>query len=131
MTKETSEEPLLPILPTESALAGWFSGTMLLLTNALVFFHLAKVRTLEMQPAVAGVVATSMILLSVFMLIWSMCVYAWRLRHIIRDDKTVAKHENRLIPLSTIGLFLLICLLFLFIAAHILRQAGISADSDS
>ena len=65
-------EPDLPVLTVETSLAGWFSGTMLLLTNALVFFHLARVKTIEMHPSIACVVAVSLICLSVIMLIWAL-----------------------------------------------------------
>ena len=64
----------------ELLLANWISVSFVLMTVSLLFYHMTRRKTLEMDRRLAGIFAISIIIMSAVLAVQSRVVYAKRIR---------------------------------------------------
>ena len=72
----------------ELLLANWTSVSFVLMTVSLLFYHMTRRKTLEMDRRLAGVFAVSIIIMSAVFAIQSLVVYAKRIRRLQTEQNT-------------------------------------------
>ena len=72
----------------ELLLASWTSVSFILMTVSLLFYHMTRRETLEMDPRLAGVFAVSIIIMSAVFAILSLVVYAKRIGRLRTEKQT-------------------------------------------
>ena len=72
----------------ELLLANWTNVSFILMTVALLFYHMTRRRTLEMDRRLAGVFAISIIIMSVVFAIQSLIIYSKRLGRLKNKKET-------------------------------------------
>ena len=75
----------------ELLLASWTSVSFILMTVSLLFYHMTRRKTLEMDRRLAGVFAISIIIMSAVFAIQSLVVYAKR------DGRLRTKKETEIV----------------------------------
>ena len=79
----------------ESLYNNWLADSLVLMTASLLFYHMTKKKTLEIDYRIAGIFAVSLILCSMVMGIASLYPYYQRMGDIIiNDDSEEYKKEN-------------------------------------
>ena len=86
----------------ESVYIGWLTYSMVLMTSSLFFYHMTRVRSLELSPLISGVAAVIMMLMAVLFMILGVVVYLHRI-HILQQgsydhsftNQTVIDQEQR------------------------------------
>ena len=99
-------------MATETLLNSWFSGSMLLLANAFIFFHMARVRSLELNSRTAALVAVVLIVAGALMLLGSICVYRIRMGEAARSIPMPLRREEGVFAWCTLVLFIFIMVVF-------------------
>jgi len=123
------------MIGSESLLASWVGASLLLLGNALLFFHMVNVSSsLEVSRPLAGLIATGFVIVSVLVLLIATSSYR------IRSEKAVNNLPSRLqlfedkVKGWNNVVSSLLCVLFLFVGAVIVygsAMAFINTNSDS
>ncbi len=72
----------------ELLLANWTNVSFILMTVSLLFYHMTRRRTLEMDRRLAGVFAISIIIMSVVFAIQSLIIYSKRLGRLKNKKET-------------------------------------------
>ena len=72
----------------ELLLANWTNVSFILMTVSLLFYHMTRRRTLEMNRRLAGVFAISIIIMSVVFAIQSLIIYSKRLGRLKNKKET-------------------------------------------
>ncbi len=72
----------------ELLLSNWTNVSFVLMTVSLLFYHMTRRRTLEMDRRLAGVFAVSIIVMSVVFAIQSLVIYAKRLGRLKKKTET-------------------------------------------
>ena len=72
----------------ELLLANWTSVSFILMTVSLLFYHMTRRRTLEMDRRLAGIFAVSIIIMSVIFAIQSLIIYSKRLGRLKNKNET-------------------------------------------
>ena len=72
----------------ELLLANWTNVSFILMTVSLLFYHMTRRRTLEMDRRLAGVFAISIIIMSVVFSIQSLIIYSKRLGRLKNKKET-------------------------------------------
>ena len=72
----------------ELLLANWTNVSFILMTVSLLFYHMTRRRTLEMDRRLAGVFAISIIIMSVVFAIQSLIIYSKRLGRLKKKKET-------------------------------------------
>ncbi len=72
----------------ELLLANWTNVSVILMTVSLLFYHMTRRRTLEMNRRLAGVFAISIIIMSVVFAIQSLVIYSKRLSRLKKKKET-------------------------------------------
>ena len=72
----------------ELLLANWTNVSFILMTVSLLFYHMTRRRTLEMNRRLAGVFAISIIIMSVVFAIQSLIIYSKRLGRLKKKKET-------------------------------------------
>ena len=72
----------------ELLLANWTNVSFILMTVSLLFYHMTRRRTLEMNRRLAGVFAISIIIMSVVFAIQSLVIYSKRLSRLKKKKET-------------------------------------------
>ena len=67
----------------ESVLAGWLNLSFFSITTALIFYHMTRVKSLEMDARIAGVFAIILMAVSVCYTMFSIRPYAERIKFVI------------------------------------------------
>jgi hypothetical protein len=105
----------------ETLLANWFAASLVLMANALIFFHMARVKTLELKAGPAGLIAFGLIMGSIVLMIGSTCIYAHRslaaADHLPKRD---TRNERRIV-FSTLTFFAMMSSMTAVIAYVVLR----------
>ena len=94
MTDQTAERWARAV-GSEGLLAAWVSASLLLMGNALIFFHIAKVHSLEITPALASVLALALIAGSALLVVGSTFSYASRSAQSIGTLPPAAQKSER------------------------------------
>ena len=79
---------------SESLYGAWLSNSLLLMTMSLLFYHMTKVKSLEMDRRLAGVFAVALIIISIIMGVSSIFPYFTRIGNIVKKDKDKDKEED-------------------------------------
>ena len=69
----------------ENLLLQWVSASFILLTSALLFFHMVRLSSIEMNRTVAAVFAISLISICVIMSTTALFTYTHRSKAIMKD----------------------------------------------
>ena len=72
----------------ELLLANWTSVSFILMTVALLFYHMTRIETLEMDRRLAGVFSVSIIIMSVIFSIQALLIYTKRLSRLRTKNET-------------------------------------------
>ena len=81
----------------EGVYAQWIGVSLLLTASSLLFYHMTRVKSLEMNPKLSGIFAISLILSAVIIGIVSMIPYYKRIQHnlnILENTKLNKESEN-------------------------------------
>ena len=112
------------VLGTESLLCAWFSSCMLLLANALLFFHMSRVKSIVLSAPTASLMAISFIIIGVALLVTALVCYG------VRATKATAllrhaqlRNKEKSITITHIVLFSFIVLLFLSVVFVIAKDS--------
>ena len=104
----------------ELLLANWTSVSFVLMTVSLLFYHMTRQRTLEMDRRLAGVFAVSIIIMSAVFAIQSLVVYAKRIGRLRTKKETEFDRQEVLISHTYIVVGSLLVVISLGIAIAIL-----------
>ncbi len=104
----------------ELLLANWTSVSFVLMTVSLLFYHMTRQRTLEMDRRLAGVFAVSIIIMSAVFAIQSLVVYAKRIGRLRTKKETEFVRQEVLISHTYIVVGSLLVVISLGIAIAIL-----------
>ncbi len=78
----------------ELLLANWTSVSFVLMTVSLLFYHMTRRKTLEMDRRLAGIFAISIIIMSAVLAVQSLVVYAKRISRLrTKQDTTFVRQE--------------------------------------
>jgi len=91
--KLTAEE-LGGVYNPELLLEGWTSASFLLMTVSLLFYHMTKADSLEMDPRLAGIFAVSIIILAVVLSVQALAVYIRRVGRLKQNRDRAPMHEE-------------------------------------
>ena len=72
----------------ELLLANWTSVSFVLMTVSLLFYHMTRRKTLEMDRRLAGIFAISIIIMSAVLAVQSLVVYAKRISRLRNKQET-------------------------------------------
>ena len=87
----------------ESLYNNWLADSLVLMTASLLFYHMTKKNSLEMDYRIAGVFAVALILCSMVMGITSLYPYYQRMGLIIDEDSSEEhKRENTYRIINTV-----------------------------
>jgi len=92
---EKTAERWARVVGSEGLLAAWVSASLLLMGNALIFFHMAKVHSLEIAPALAAGLALALIAGSALLVVGSTFSYASRSARSIEALPPAAQNSER------------------------------------
>ena len=120
----TKTDPILDeeggVYNPELLLASWTSVSFVLMTVSLLFYHMTRQRTLEMDRRLAGVFAVSIIIMSAVFAIQSLVVYAKRIGRLRTKKETEFVRQEVLISHTYIVVGSLLVVISLGIAIAIL-----------
>lgn len=101
MKKYTSDymiEYELQSLTPEGVLSGWIGNSLILLTAAMVFFHICQQKSLKAKGSLPAYIAVSLIIVSIMVCFFSLRVYSARIDQLIKscneDPKCPKEHIN-------------------------------------
>lgn len=80
----------------ESLYFGGLSYSILLLTTALLFYHMTRSKTLEMNPVASASFAIILVILSIGIIVTGLHSYSSRLRTITHDQKLQSEWKDYL-----------------------------------
>jgi hypothetical protein len=63
----------------ESLMASWLGASFLLMTASLLFYHMTRIKSLEMDPRIAGIFAVSLILIALMLTVATLFPYYERI----------------------------------------------------
>ena len=109
----------------ELIVVAWLSAGFILVTTALLFYHMTKVSSLEMRPGIAGVFAASLMVASVVITLCAVMVYFRRTALLFRtqpQDDPLLRSETAVRTLYAF-LFLFVGAIEVCIAFCVLRGA--------
>lgn len=127
------EELWSRVIGSESLLASWLGTSLLLLGNALLFFHMVTVsESLEVSRPLAGSIATGFVSLSVIVLLVAISSYRIRSQQAVDNlPLRLQSFEDRVKGWNNIVSSLL-CFLFIFVGCVIIYgSAGVFLSDGS
>ena len=63
----------------ESLLAAWLAASFMLMTASLLFYHMTRIKSLEMDPRIAGIFAVALILIALTLTVATLFPYYERI----------------------------------------------------
>jgi len=78
----------------ELLLAGWMAASFMLMTVSLLFYHMTKVSSLEMQSNIAGLFAVGLIFISAALCISGLTIYSKRIKQALKNRKNTKSTTN-------------------------------------
>ena len=120
ITFDDSEVLSAEIIQPEILLSQWTAASFVLMTTSLLFYHMTRVSSLEMNPRSAGLISVVMIIMSIIFEIQALVVYVKR----VSRTNTVSDHAQllpsirteKVVSKSYIAVISVLVLLQLFIA---------------
>ena len=104
----------------ELLLASWTSVSFILMTVSLLFYHMTRRKTLEMDRRLAGVFAISIIIMSAVFAIQSLVVYAKRVGRLRTKKETEFVRQEIIISRTYIAVGSILVVISFGIAIAIL-----------
>ena len=71
----------------ESLLASWLGASFLLMTASLLFYHMTRIKSLEMDPRIAGIFSVALILIALVLTVATLFPYYERIGTAIRKKE--------------------------------------------
>jgi len=118
--KLTAEE-LGGVYNPELLLEGWTSASFLLMTVSLLFYHMTKAESIEMDPRIAGVFAVSIIILAVVLSVQALAVYIRRVGRLKQNKDRAPMHEEIVISHTYVAVAAILIVIETGIAYTILK----------
>lgn len=110
------EELWSRVIGSESLLASWIASSLLLLGNALLFFHMVSAsKSVEVSRPLAGIIATGFVILSVMVLLVSTRSYRTRSKEAVGKLPTSLKPFERSVKGWNNTMSGMLCALFVFV----------------
>ena len=78
----------------ELLLAGWMAASFMLMTVSLLFYHMTKLSSLEMQSNIAGLFAVSLIFISAALCISGLTIYSKRIKKALKIRKNNKSYRD-------------------------------------
>ena len=91
----TSEDSHVKLYFPEELYSGWISNSLVLMTSSLLFYHMTKASSLEMDPRWAGVFGMTLIVIAVIYEISSIIPYYQRSSSFIHDPDNQTFHPDQ------------------------------------
>lgn len=88
----TSNESHAKLYSPEELYSGWISNSLVLMTSSLLFYHMTKSTSIEIDPRIAGIFAVILILVSVGYEISSIVPYYQRTTSFINEPENKTKY---------------------------------------
>tara|TARA_B110000858_G_C17428753_1_gene304494 strand:- start:36 stop:464 length:429 start_codon:yes stop_codon:yes gene_type:complete len=79
----------------EDLLSDWMDVSGLMLTTSILFYHMARSKTLRVDPRLAKVVAISLILISTLYLVYGLMTYTQRMNHTVENCRKFKKCTDK------------------------------------
>jgi len=79
----------------EDLLSDWMDVSGLMLTTSILFYHMARSKTLRVDPRLAKVVAISLILISTLYLVYGLMTYTDRMNHTVEKCREFQKCTDK------------------------------------
>lgn len=79
----------------ESLYAGWLAVSILVMTVSLLFYHMTRVKSLEMEPKTAGIFSVILIIISFVFNISALVTYWDRIGASIRNEQRVSQERKK------------------------------------
>lgn len=92
---------------SEGLYGSWLSNSFLLMTMSLLFYHMTKMQSLEMDRRVASLFAVALVLVSIVMGISGILPYFQRVGSIIRKTKDREEENFRALHV-TLGIIVIL-----------------------
>ena len=135
LTFGNSEVLSAEIIQPEILLSQWTAASFVLMTTSLLFYHMTRVQSLEMDPRVAGIISVAMLVMSIVFEIQALVVYTQRVARMdtVSTDSQVISSivTERKVSKSYMVVISVLVILQLFIAWVIIagsfRKLGINA----
>ena len=108
----------------ELLLAAWMSASFMLLTLSLLFYHLTRVSSIEMPVVIAGVFASLLIIVTLFLLCSALVPYWSRTRIAFdkhADPRNILHNNEKTIRWVYISISILLIMIFMGITFFILK----------
>lgn len=112
----------------EGQFCAWLSSSFLLMTVSLLFYHMTRVSSLEMNPRIAGFFSVALILAAVVITIMALYTYSIRLTELEQTqqaDLTPAEQKEKqfkmvyfLVGIVIIVIELSLCMVIILGAFH-------------
>jgi hypothetical protein len=106
-----SMEVLERVWNTEILLSGWLSASFILVTASLLFYHMTRVQSLEMDPRVAGIFSVTLIFAALVIAAISIYPYYERVGLVVANQKTTSELRKEKIYRSmytTVGIVVIL-----------------------
>ena len=91
----TSEDSHSKLYLPEDLYSGWISNSLVLMTSSLLFYHMTKSSSIEIDPRLAGIFAMILIVISVIYEISSIIPYYQRSTSFIKDPTNKQKYPEQ------------------------------------
>ena len=95
----------------EICLEGWTATSFVLMTTALLFYHMTRSKSIEMDDKIAGIFAVAMMILSVVFEIQALVVYVQRVNRLKSWGNNASINQEIMIGRSltvTIGILIVV-----------------------
>ena len=79
----------------EDLLSDWMNVSGLMLTTSILFYHMARSKTIKVDPRLAKVVAVSLILISTLYLVYGLMTYNHRMNDTLEKCREFQKCTNK------------------------------------
>tara|TARA_B100001093_G_C26675979_1_gene948313 strand:- start:561 stop:1025 length:465 start_codon:yes stop_codon:yes gene_type:complete len=108
------------IIQPEILLSQWTAASFVLMTTSLLFYHMTRVSSLEMNPRIAGLISVAMIIMSIVFEVQALVVYVQRVSRMdtVSNATLIIKsiRTERKVSKSYIAVISILVLVQLFIA---------------
>jgi hypothetical protein len=117
-------EVLESVWNTEILLSGWLSSSFILVTASLLFYHMTRVHSLEMDPRVAGIFSVTLIIAALVIAAISIYPYYDRIGLAVTGQKTTSElRKEKVYRIMYTSIGIVVILIEIGIAITIIRGA--------
>ena len=112
----------------ENLLATWLAASFMLMTTSLLFYHLTRVSSIEMNKHVAGLFAVGLIVIALILSVASVYPYFERITRIVTKTKSEMVDKKREIQYRNLYLAIAIVLIVIELGIAITITKGTLAS---